>query len=131
MLSVKNVKRLAEKKYRNELGLFMVEGEKNIQELLNSDFIIEGIVGTTPFLDSIIDLINEYDEHHNSHIELKEVKEDDLVRAGTFVTNTAGIAIARQKKETSVETIIKKEQKTSYSCLMTSAIQGISAPSSA
>ncbi len=110
MLSVKNVKRLAEKKYRNELGLFMVEGEKNIQELLNSDFIIEGILGTTSFLDSIIDLINAYDERHDSHIELKEVKEDDLVRAGTFITNTTGIAVARQKEETSVEAVIGEAQ---------------------
>ncbi len=110
MLSVNNVKRLAEKKYRNELGLFMVEGEKNIQELLNSDFIIEGILGTTSFLDSIIDLINAYDERHDSHIELKEAKEDDLVRAGTFITNTTGIAVARQKEETSVEAVIGEAQ---------------------
>lgn len=111
MLSVKNVKRLAEKKYRNELGLFMVEGEKNIQELLGSDFIIEGILGTTPFLDSIIDSINAYDERCDTHIELKEVKEEDLVRAGTFVTNTTGIAVVRQKGEASVDAVIAEAQK--------------------
>lgn len=111
MLSVKNVKRLAEKKYRNELGLFMVEGEKNIQELLNSDFIIEGILGTTPFLDSIIDSINAYDERCDTHIELMETKEEDLVRAGTFVTNTTGIAVVRQKGETSVDAVIAEAQK--------------------
>lgn len=111
MLSVKNVKRLAEKKYRNELGLFMVEGEKNIQELLNSDFIIEGILGTTPFLESIIDSINTYDERCGTHIEIVEVKEDDLVRAGTFVTNSTGIAVVRQKEEASADAIVGEAQK--------------------
>lgn len=111
MLSVKNVKRLAGKKYRNEHGLFMVEGEKNIQELLNSDFIIEGIFVTTPFLDSVIDLINAYDERMGAHIELKEVREVDLVRGGTFVTNTTGIAVVRQKGETSVDAVIEEAQK--------------------
>jgi TrmH family RNA methyltransferase len=110
MLSVKNVKRLAEKKYRNELGLFMVEGEKNIQELLSSDFIIEGILGTTSFHESIIDSINTYDERYGTHIEIIEVKEDDLVRAGTFVTNSTGIAVARQKEETPIETVVQKAQ---------------------
>ncbi|MCR4285706.1 MAG: RNA methyltransferase [Candidatus Kaiserbacteria bacterium] len=108
MLSIKNVKRLAEKKYRNEHGLFMVEGEKNIKELLNSDFIIEGIFVTTPFLDSVIDLINAYDERMGTHIELKEVREVDLVRGGTFVTNTTGIAVVRQKEEPALDTVIEE-----------------------
>ena len=111
MLSVKNIKRLAEKKYRSELGLFMVEGEKNIQELLHSDFEIEGIAGTTYFLDSIIDLVNAYDERNGARIELKEVKQDDLERAGTFVTNTSGIAVARQKEELPIDTVIAEAQK--------------------
>ena len=111
MLSIKNVKRLTEKKYRNEHGLFMVEGEKNIKELLNSNFIIEGIFVTTPFLDSVIDLINAYDERMGSHIELKEVREVDLVRGGTFVTNTTGIAVVRQKEEATLDTVIEEAQK--------------------
>ncbi len=111
MLSVKNIKRLAEKKYRNEMGLFMVEGEKNIQELLTSDFVIEGIAGTISFLDSIIDLVNAYDERVQTRIELKEVKKDDLERAGTFVTNSTGIAVARQKSESPLDTVIEEAQK--------------------
>jgi RNA methyltransferase, TrmH family len=111
MLSVKNIKRLAEKKYRNELGLFMVEGEKNIQELLSSDFEIVGIAGATYFLDSIIDLVNAYDERCHTRIELKEVKQDDLERAGTFVTNTTGIAVVRQKAELPLDTVITEAQK--------------------
>lgn len=108
MLSVKSVKRLTEKKYRNESGLFMVEGEKNIRELLNSDFTILGIVGTTPFLDSLIPLVNAYDERMGTHIEVKEVGEDDLARAGTFITNTTGIAIATQKKEVGVNEVVSE-----------------------
>ncbi len=111
MLSVKNIKRLAEKKYRNEMGLFIVEGEKNIQELLNADFEIEGIVGTTHFLDSLIDAINAYDERMHTRIEIKEVQEDDLARAGTFVTNTTGIAVAKQRTESSLDTALEDAQK--------------------
>ncbi len=106
MFSLKTVKKLSDKKYRTEMGLFIVEGEKNIKELLDSDFAIEEIFGTSAFLDSIIDLINAYDERMQTRIEIRETKVDDLEHAGTFVSNVTGIAVVRQKESTDIDTAL-------------------------
>ncbi len=98
MYSLKTVKRLGDKKYRTEMGLFIVEGEKNIKELLDSDFSIEEIFGTSAFLDSIIERINAYDERMQTRIEIRETKVDDLEQAGTFISNVTGIAVVHQKE---------------------------------
>ncbi len=106
-MTPRTIKTLTEKKHRAESGLFIVEGEKNIKELLTSDFDIEGIFGTSRFLDSILNLVNDYDERMRTRIELKEAKEDDILRAGTFVTNAFGIAVVKQKEEVATSTILK------------------------
>ncbi len=105
-MTPKTTKKLTDKKYRNETGLFIVEGEKNIKELLGSDFIIEGILGTTSFLDSILPLVNAYDERMHERIELKETKQEDLERAGTLMTNASGIAVVKQKESADIDTAI-------------------------
>ncbi len=107
-MTPKTVKKLNDKKHRIETGLFIVEGEKNIKELLLSDFEIEGILGTTQFINSIITLVNEYDERMHTRIELKEIKVDELPRVGTFVTNTTGIAVVKQKSPVNIENVIEK-----------------------
>lgn len=88
------------------MGLFIVEGEKNIKELLDSDFSIEEIFGTSAFLDSIIERINAYDERMQTRIEIRETKVDDLEHAGTFVTNVTGIAVVRQKELKDIATAL-------------------------
>ncbi len=97
-MSPKNIKKLAEKKYRTETGLFLVEGEKNIKELLLSDFEIVSLIGTTYFVDSILDALNRYEEVTGNRIDLSEAKAEELARMGSFVTNEAGIAVVRQKE---------------------------------
>ena len=42
----KLIRKLEQKKYRKQTGLFVVEGKKNIQELLSSNFKIETIIAT-------------------------------------------------------------------------------------
>lgn len=106
-MSPKSIKKLADKKYRTETGLFIVEGEKNIRELFTSDFVITEILGTSYFIDTLGSLIREYEErtkHHN--VTLSKVREDELERIGTLVTNTAGIAVVKQKQAPAVETIL-------------------------
>ncbi len=107
-MNLKTVKQLTEKKHRAETGLFIVEGEKNIAELLSSDFLIERILGTASYLDAVIPLVNAYDERIGTRVELKEVKQDELERAGTFVTNAAGVAIVEQKDDPSPETLLER-----------------------
>jgi TrmH family RNA methyltransferase len=89
-MTPKTIKKLADKKYRIETGLFLVEGEKSIQELLDSDFIVEAIYGTKNFISS---LKTEY-----SSVAATVVSDDALVKMGTLQTNNAGIAVARQKE---------------------------------
>lgn len=107
-MSPKEVKKLTEKKYRTESGLFLVEGRKNIEELLTSDFVVTDILGTADFLDSIIDTVNTYDERVGTRVELKETKQDELERIGTFVTNDAGIAVVKQKESVSPEKVLSR-----------------------
>ena len=104
-MSPKNVKKLTEKKYREESGLFIVEGDKNIRELLTSDFVISDLFGTKDFLAVVSNQIAQYETTMGQTIVCTETKEEDLVRMGTFMTNSAGIAVAYQKDKTQLESI--------------------------
>ena len=91
MLSKKDqkfIKLLKVKKYRTREKCFLVEGAKNVQELLNSDFEIEMVIGTEHFFS--LNLTT-----NNCRHEL--VKADLLSQLGTFKANEDGIAITRMK----------------------------------
>ncbi len=49
--TIKLIKSLSEKKYRQKEKLFLVEGDKNVKELLESDFKIEQLFATRSFLE--------------------------------------------------------------------------------
>ena len=99
-MSPKNIKKLADKKYRVETGLFLVEGEKSICELLASDFVVEEIYGTSTFFDKITSLVRMHEKQGGGHsIKLVHANEEDLVKMGTLQTNNSGIAIVRQGKK--------------------------------
>ncbi|MBC2844519.1 TrmH family RNA methyltransferase [Winogradskyella flava] len=49
---IKLIKSLSQKKYRQQLGLFIVEGVKGIQEFLNSDFELETLYTTKQIFDA-------------------------------------------------------------------------------
>ncbi len=89
-MTPKSIKKLADKKYRIETGLFLVEGEKSIQELLSSDFVVESIYGTKDFIAAL--------KAEDSSVVATVVSEDALVKMGTLQTNNAGIAAVRQKE---------------------------------
>ncbi len=92
-MNKKDIKKLADKKHRIEAGLFLVEGEKNITELLGSDFVVRAIFGTPEFLETLTPPLPS-----GSESELVSTPEDELVKIGTLQTNNAGIAVAEQKK---------------------------------
>lgn len=48
---IKLIQSLSRKKYRDETGLFLVEGNKMVEEVLRSDFRIETVVCTAEYLD--------------------------------------------------------------------------------
>ena len=96
-MSPKLIKKLADKKYRNETGLFLVEGEKSIDELLASDFEIVEIIGTDSFLDSINESLHGYEARTLRGVNVTSVSESALAQIGTKETNNAGVAVAKQR----------------------------------
>ena len=50
---VKKIKSLTDKKNRDQLGLFVVEGVKNVAEAIKSGFIVEQVVGTEEGLEKL------------------------------------------------------------------------------
>ncbi len=110
-IPLKKIKELTEKKYRTETKLFLVEGEKNILELLRSDFEVVTLLGTVPFLNIIRTEILSYEKEHGP-LTCIEATENTLVQTGTLLSNNTGIAVVRQKDAPSVEAVITSAQDT-------------------
>jgi TrmH family RNA methyltransferase len=108
-MSPKKVKLLLEKKHRKETGLFLVEGEKNILELLGSDLAITALLGTKDFLNAYKNEVDTYQETH-APFAITEVDEHTLIQSGSLLSNNAGIAVVKQREDTSVEEILKQAQ---------------------
>jgi TrmH family RNA methyltransferase len=87
----KLIKSLADKKNRVELGLFIVEGEKSVVEVLNSDFEIDFILSTEKFFEKYGEKIRE----RSKTFEI--VNQFDLEKVGTFETNDAALAVIKSK----------------------------------
>lgn len=85
----KYVQSLHNKKYRIEYGKFLVEGEKGILEILNSDFEIENIFCTEIFKEKLTQTAKT-----NNIIVCKEA---EIQSISTFKTNSVGVAVVRQK----------------------------------
>jgi len=87
----KLIKSLHEKKNRTELGLFLVEGEKSVSELLKSDFEIEILLTTTEFFD-------KYGEQIRDKSKIYEiVNQFEIEKVSAFETNDSVLAVAKQK----------------------------------
>ncbi len=112
-MSQKLLKKLQDKKYRDETGLFLVEGKKGISELLLSDFKVTTIYTTLEAMAEIEELASSHSNRTNTPLpEILCVTEDKLVQNGTFRSNNTGIAIAA-KKTSSTEAEILEKAKTS------------------
>jgi TrmH family RNA methyltransferase len=87
---IKYIKSLQIKKYRTLHQAFVVEGAKSVRELLESGFGIERLFVTEEFYQSNAVLFNK-------ELSVELVTENQLIQAGTFSSNNAGLAIARMK----------------------------------
>lgn len=97
MLSKKEsklIQSLKIKKYRSREKLFLVEGQKNISELLTSTLDIELIVATPAYSQNIVD--------PSTH-RIETVTQDQLSKLGTLKTNDAALAVVRQKRQSPFE----------------------------
>ncbi|WP_025564178.1 RNA methyltransferase [Psychromonas sp. SP041] len=90
---LKLIHSLEQKKQRKKSGLFLVQGEKNVGELFNSDFEIVNIFATTEY-------INKYAASLSAQqlVSLTvESSVEELQKAGTLKTNNSVIAIVKCK----------------------------------
>ncbi len=88
----KLISSLHEKKHRTELGLFLVEGEKAVVEVLKSDFTLRDIFITQTFFDSHQQLILE------RGVEYSIVEQTEIEKIGTLESNNAALAVVMQKE---------------------------------
>ena len=75
--TIKLIKSLSKKKYRQKENLFLVEGDKNVLEVLNSDYKVVRLLATKGFISkhqSTVNLANLVDE-----IEPEEIKKLSLL----------------------------------------------------
>ena len=98
----KLIKSLKEKKNRVELGLFLVEGEKSVVEVLNSDFEIDFILTTTEFFDKYGEKVREKSKSYEI------VNQFELEKVGTFETNDSALVVVKQKTNNSLK--IEKDE---------------------
>ncbi|NVK24937.1 MAG: RNA methyltransferase [Gammaproteobacteria bacterium] len=85
---LKLIRALGQKKQRKQLGKFLVQGEKNILELLNSNLDIEQVFASSTFLSQHKSVLKG--------ISIEEANEAELSKASTLMSNNSAIAIVRQ-----------------------------------
>lgn len=82
---LKLLRALGQKKQRKAHGLFLVQGEKNVLELVNSSLTVKHVFATSEFLAENSNELNAF--------ECIEASLDDLTKASTLVSNNAAIAV--------------------------------------
>ncbi|HOU74776.1 MAG TPA: RNA methyltransferase [Tenuifilum sp.] len=81
--SIKRVKSLQQKKFRNELGLFIAEGTKLVDELISSNFEIEEIYHTEQYLVTNVNCL------------VHKVSQSEMERISGLVTPSPVLAVVR------------------------------------
>ena len=85
------IRSLQDKKYRQKTGLFLVEGEKSVAEVLNSDFEIKTLLATKAFY-------TKYQKEINSKkIECEIVEAPEIEKVSAMESNDSALAIVKQK----------------------------------
>ncbi len=87
--TVKFIKSLHQKKFRNQEQRFFVEGEKSVLEVLKSTFEVELLLGTNSFVEANQSLINQ------SPTELISVTQNQLEGLGHYQSNDAALAVVK------------------------------------
>ena len=86
----KFIKSLKLKKYRRKASAFLVEGAKNVSELVHSDYDIQHLLLTEKFL-------SEKGKQLPDDLEYTLCDEKELVSMGTFQSNEYALAVASFK----------------------------------
>lgn len=86
------IKSLHDKKYRQNTGLFLVEGEKSVTETLASDFEIKTLLTTKLFYSKYLKLIKD------KKISCEIVEPGEIENVSTLESNNSVLAVVRQKE---------------------------------
>lgn len=89
--TVKFIKSLHQKKFRNQERKFFVEGEKSVLEVVDSDFKVELILGTAPFF-------QEHQDKLGKETEKITLTQNQLENLGQYKSNDSALAIAQMKQ---------------------------------
>lgn len=95
-MNEKTIKKLHDKKYRQALGLFLVQGEKCVDELLASDFETVALFST-----------HMYKPHAVPRVPITYISEPELRALGTLESNTTALAVAKQKSPIELKDALK------------------------
>lgn len=101
---LKLIKALESKKHRKKNNLFLVQGEKNVSELFNSDFSIKQIFASATYINTYSALLQQ----HGLIPLTIEASEDELKNAGTLISNNSVLAVV-ECKESVLPEIAEKE----------------------
>lgn len=82
---LKLIRALGQKKYRKQYGQYLVQGEKNVLELIAAGGVIDALFATPAFIAD--------HSHTIGDIDVVETDEDVLSKVSTLVSNNAAIAI--------------------------------------
>ncbi|WP_394149309.1 RNA methyltransferase [Vibrio maritimus] len=82
---LKLLRALGQKKQRKAHGLFLVEGEKNVLELVDTSLVVKQVFATDDFLRKHASELSQYD--------CIEASLEELTKASSLVSNNAAVAI--------------------------------------
>jgi TrmH family RNA methyltransferase len=80
----KFIQSLHTKKIRQKMSCFLVEGAKNVQEVLNSTWEVKEIAATTQFI---------HENTFDPHLPIHELSQTELEKLGTLQSNDSAIAV--------------------------------------
>ena len=101
---LKLIHALEQKKQRKKHGLFLVQGEKNVGELFNSDFTIKQLFATATYINTHAAQLTGKGLLGNT----EEASEDELKKAGTLLSNNSVLAVV-ECKTAEVPSIVTNE----------------------
>lgn len=104
---LKNILSLRYKKFRKEHQLFLIEGFRLCQEALQSDFIVETLL-INPDILSPVEFDAMIQLAQSRHIEIVEIKQNDVKRLAETV-NSQGVFCIVQQRWVDGETILDKK----------------------
>ncbi len=86
---LKLIHALEQKKQRKKHGLFLVQGEKNVAELFNSDFTVRQLFATSAYINKNNILLSD-----KGLLKVTlEATQEELKKAGTLVSNNSVLAV--------------------------------------